>query len=523
MNPNPSQNAFDELWNEYERVIIHSLITTFGLDFLIIDRDGGDVDTINTVKTDLKFKNSKYSGRYESRDTYNEAEYHRAAAYRGIIHDAREKYQSEGFEKIQDSYDQSNKLYFLTASGANVWKKANLDHVIAAKEIHNDPARILANLDGLSLANDSSNLRFTSEALNKKMGSKSIPEFVDWCDKNPDKLNWNGIDGQGLPNEVREQLIKEDENARKHYNATLEKAYYSSSDFYTDLVSSASIVGIEMGLRQTVGMIFIEIYFGCKKELSSIPSDSDFKYYFDAIEEGIKTGIEKAKNNYKGLLRQFGEGLVAGIFSSISTTLLNIFIYTKKNIVKYIRYGLTAAVQATNVLLINPDDQLLGDQFKTAGIIMATGASNVVGSFVGDTLRESPIGKIPQVGTYICTFSSLLVSGLTSCTILIVADRSSYIKNVIHKMNEYRTDYQITKEYSARYLQLASELSKLNIEDFEDKTNKYLTVAKMVFHNPTEKEMESMLTKYFEMNSISIPWGEDFDSFMENEEAVLRF
>lgn len=50
MNPNPSQNAFDELWNEYERVIIHSLITTFGLDFLIIDRDGGDVDTINIAK-----------------------------------------------------------------------------------------------------------------------------------------------------------------------------------------------------------------------------------------------------------------------------------------------------------------------------------------------------------------------------------------------------------------------------------------------------------------------------------------
>ena len=41
--------------------------------------------------------------------------------------------------------------------------KKNLDHIISAKEIHDDPGRILAERDGAELANDASNLAFTHE------------------------------------------------------------------------------------------------------------------------------------------------------------------------------------------------------------------------------------------------------------------------------------------------------------------------------------------------------------------------
>ena len=35
---------------QYEKVIIDSIITSFGLDFLIRDQYGGDVDTIHNVR-----------------------------------------------------------------------------------------------------------------------------------------------------------------------------------------------------------------------------------------------------------------------------------------------------------------------------------------------------------------------------------------------------------------------------------------------------------------------------------------
>lgn len=44
------ENMFDGIWAEYERIILHSLVTSFGLDFLVHDQHGGDVDTISNVR-----------------------------------------------------------------------------------------------------------------------------------------------------------------------------------------------------------------------------------------------------------------------------------------------------------------------------------------------------------------------------------------------------------------------------------------------------------------------------------------
>ena len=47
----PNDNVFQSIWHQYERVIVESLITSFGLDFLVKDQAGGDVDTIHNVRS----------------------------------------------------------------------------------------------------------------------------------------------------------------------------------------------------------------------------------------------------------------------------------------------------------------------------------------------------------------------------------------------------------------------------------------------------------------------------------------
>lgn len=54
----------------------------------------------------------------------------------------------------------------------------NLDHIIAAYEVHNDPARVLAEIDGADLANRDSNLTFTNETLNKSKKAKKMADFI---------------------------------------------------------------------------------------------------------------------------------------------------------------------------------------------------------------------------------------------------------------------------------------------------------------------------------------------------------
>ena len=75
MIPDPEENVFFSIWNEYERVIIKSLITSFGLDFLVKDQHGGDVDTIQNVRqvgkdSEMYYKNQNNQMDYEKRGTY---------------------------------------------------------------------------------------------------------------------------------------------------------------------------------------------------------------------------------------------------------------------------------------------------------------------------------------------------------------------------------------------------------------------------------------------------------------------
>ena len=44
------RNEYVSIFQQYEKVIIDSLITSFGLDFIIQDQHGGDVDTIHNVR-----------------------------------------------------------------------------------------------------------------------------------------------------------------------------------------------------------------------------------------------------------------------------------------------------------------------------------------------------------------------------------------------------------------------------------------------------------------------------------------
>lgn len=67
----PDENVFGSIWKEYERVILQSLITSFGLDFFIHDRHGGDVDTVHNVRKigqdlNMQYKNRQNQVQYDT-------------------------------------------------------------------------------------------------------------------------------------------------------------------------------------------------------------------------------------------------------------------------------------------------------------------------------------------------------------------------------------------------------------------------------------------------------------------------
>ena len=96
-HPNAQDDVYDSIFKEYERVVMTSLMTSFGLDFLIEDQHGGDVDTIHNVRQigqdqRMTYKTPEAAQAYEARGSYNYREYHADGRFSSVKHEARTRW-----------------------------------------------------------------------------------------------------------------------------------------------------------------------------------------------------------------------------------------------------------------------------------------------------------------------------------------------------------------------------------------------------------------------------------------------
>lgn len=337
-NMDQDEDVFKGIWNQYEGVIVRSIITSFGLDFLVGDQHGGDVDTIHNVRKigkdpDMKYKNSQNAIDYENRGEYDTGIYHNNPTFAKIKKDAKREFDTNGTMQ-NDAYVPNNKVIPRNNSTIPREKQGQLDHVISAHEIHDDRGRVLAGMNGVELANNPSNLRFTNAALNLNKSDMTVDEYINWCEKNPDKVNWNGKKGEPLPDDVKQQLRKEYNRAKKEYDKKLAGKYYTSGKFAKNTAVAAGKRGAQMGLRQALGFVFTEVWFTVKEELQNMPKNHELKDMLEAVGRGIKKGFENAKSKYKEIIAKIEEGFTSGVLASLTTTICNIFFTTAKNLVK---------------------------------------------------------------------------------------------------------------------------------------------------------------------------------------------
>lgn len=529
----PEDNIFESIWKEYESVILQSLVTSFGLDFIVHDRHGGDVDTVHNVRqigidSEMKYKNVNNENDYENRGAYDSNAYHKDSRYITFNKNVSEKKKNG---ELTDSY-----------TGKKLERNANvdLDHAVASKEIHEDRGRVLAGLDGLDLANNEDNLKPTDRSINRSMQHKDMDAYLaDWEKKTPERKNRIIAlkEKDSLTDKERKELEKlekldqidpdkmraENKKARKAYDAKIQKAYYTSEKFYKDTAIAAGSRGAEMGMRQAMGFVFVEIYMGAEHELKSMPANSNLEDMLKAVGTGVKNGAENAKKKYKEIFSKFGEGFISGSLASITTTLCNIFFTTAKNLIRNIRQIYASVVQAGKVLLFNPDNLMFGDRIKTSTVIIATGASVLVGTAVGELIGKTPVGAIPGVGQIVQTFSSTLVSGLISCTLLVFLDRSKFMNALIDKLNAIPSEVNNYKEVADALERLAAKLENLDIAKFRADTERYQNISDKIAKSASEEEINDLLLSAYKVFDIRIPWTGDFDSFMGNRNNKLVF
>lgn len=209
--PDQHENVLSSIFKQYESVIVQSLITSFGLDFLITDRHGGDVDTIHNVRQigsdpEMQYKNAANKAAYDNRGEYNSSEYHSDPRY---IAKNRQISEQKKKGELYDSY---------TGEKITYNEKSDLDHVISAKEIHDDRGRVLAGLSGTDLANSEENLQATNPHTNRTKKADSMDKFLD---KHGDEYS----------DEQKANMRQKDRESREAYEDKLAKAYYTSPAF----------------------------------------------------------------------------------------------------------------------------------------------------------------------------------------------------------------------------------------------------------------------------------------------------
>ncbi len=512
---NLDDDVFSCIWKQYERVVLESLLTAFLLDFMVTDVYGGDVDTLHNVSQigidpNMTYKNDHNARKYASRGSYSHKDVEGSRTnYQKIKHEAKIKNQP-----IKDAYEGKTLSVILSKSkGRPTDKTANLDHIVAAKTIHDDRKRVLSGLKTKDLADIEENLAWTNEHLNKSLGDDSKAKYVE---THPE-----------LSDQTKKNMVKLEQKAQAKMDKEMFQYYYlnpsnpNCRQFYKDTLKAAKQRGIEMGIRQALGFVFVEVWLVTKKEVSALPPGCSYSEIANAVAIGIKNGFASALLKYKEILAKFGEGLIAGSLANLGTTLCNVFFTTSKLVVKNIREVSASVIRSSRVLLLNPDELELGDRFKMSAVILATGACLMVGTAIGGTISETPIGKMPVIGDVVVRFCSTLVSGLLSCTFLIYMDRSAFINEVVDKMNQIPTEVTGMKELSMYLDRYAAEVARIDIEQFERDTQKYQDTAMRVINSSDEQELNSVLMdlyKYFD-----IPWKGDFDGFMSNPENHLSF
>ncbi|HHD2752868.1 TPA: hypothetical protein ACOTG0_001663 [Clostridium perfringens] len=504
--PDPNENVMDSIFKQYERVIVESLITSFGLDFIVKDQHGGDVDTINNVRKigkdeKMYYKNKRNQADYENRGEYDSHLYHSHKDYKEKNKQI-SKDKKEG--KLKDAY---------TGKSIGPNDKSDLDHVISAKEIHEDRGRILANINGADLANSNENLQVTNPHTNRTKKADTMDDFLE-------------KKGYEYTEQEKKQMKEKDAKVRKATEAKIAKTYYTSPKFAKDVAFSASSVGIKMGFKQALGFVFTEVWFTVKEEFNNLSGCFDFSELLTSIGNGIKRGFENAKEKYKELLAKFKEGIFSGAISSITTTLCNIFFTTAKNVVKIIRQTYASLVQAAKVLFINPDNLEFGERMRAMVKILATGASIVMGTAFSEAIEKTPIGAIPGVGDVVKTFCGTFVTGIMSCSLLYFFDRSEIMNKLVSKLNSLdilTTEINYYRKQAEYFDKYAAELMSIDIEKFREETELYYSFALEIENIKSEEELNIKMKNILNKIGVKIPWEGDFDSFMSNKKNRLVF
>jgi len=438
-----TQEKFDKLISDCKKEVITSIVTPFGLGKVIAvyDKVGGNVDTVHNVRDGI-YATEDAKKTYENRGDYNTHEYHSHQHYRDI---------NKTNSKLKESGELKD---YMTGNTIERYEKSDLDHIISAKEIHDDAGRVLANKDGADLANTNTNLKATSSTSNRSKKADSMSDFISRKDENLKEievLKSKDILSHQEKNRVKkleelqkidnEKALKADKDAREAYNKNINKTYYTSQEFVKNTVTTGASEGVKMGMQQALGLVMTEFFTALFDEILDIYKNGysngfgDDKF-FTILKERLKRIALKIKDKWKNVATIFKDGFLSGFISNLVTTVINAFVTTGKRVVRIIREGICSLFKAVKLLLFPPKGMSFEDAMHEAKKLIASGLIISLG-----IIAEEYIDKLIRGTGALSPFADILttvfvgaITGLAVTMVVYHIDKKKNNKEMINTL-----------------------------------------------------------------------------------------
>ncbi len=370
---------------------------------MITSQDGGNVHTTHNVRQGI-YASDKEKQAYENRGEYDSDIYHKDKTYKEI-------------NKEQSALKKEGKLDdYMTGKKINPNDKTDLDHIVAAKTIDNDRARVLAEVDGKQLANTRTNLKMTDRSLNRSKKDKSAEEVIKNIDNKSEKLAQNETKrGYLTQNEQKEKaklmrqkemiddekFLEEYEKSKKKIDKEVDKAYYTSSKPYKELFKTGTKDSAEIAIYSAVGVVLRDFVAGMISELKILIKEFGNESIPDIIKrfsERLKMLWENLKAKWKDIFAGSIESAFQAFFSNLVVFVINIFVTTSKNIVRIIRAGFVSLWQAVKIIINSPADMPMEDRISEASKLLVSGLITA-GVMLGSTAIANWLKTIPKAKT----------------------------------------------------------------------------------------------------------------------------
>jgi hypothetical protein len=401
----------DQFFNEQRDAVLHVIIDRFGIGGLMAakDRIGGNVDTIHNARAGI-YATKEEQRRYEQRGKYDSAAYHSDKRY---VEKNRQARIAQKNGALKDGY---------TGQTVKQNQTIDQDHIKSAKSIHDDPGRVLAEEDGVDLANQDSNLTQTDRSINRGKKQKSASEYADLLDRTRPERRRRIKELQSqksLTDKERKELNKlqrqeqvdtaelrrKGNNAETAYEYRVNMKYYCSRKFIANLGWQSAIQGAQMGIRQIAGVFLVEAIAAVFDELRDVcrTARQMTGAWLSDLRCRISRILKRVASKWEDALNAGCAGAISSFFSNILTVLINVFVTTAKNIVRLIREGFFSIMQAVDLIANPPAGMSRAALYHEAGKIIITGSIVVFGIVMEETISTFPpmfaLKSLPAVGS----------------------------------------------------------------------------------------------------------------------------